>query len=72
MLAPAGTGQRILSVAAHSPGEAVASPARVLGDGSLKFKCVGGGRRTHADSGGFVEPAFGALFPHLPSTAMWS
>ncbi|PRW59755.1 ER membrane complex subunit 1 [Chlorella sorokiniana] len=38
VLAPAGTGQRILAVAAHSPGEAVASPARVLGDGSLKFK----------------------------------
>lgn len=38
VLAPAGSGQHILSVAAHSPGEAVASPARVLGDGSLKFK----------------------------------
>ena len=50
VLAPAGSGQHILSVAAHSPGEAVASPARVLGDGSLKFKCVAGGRRAHAGS----------------------
>lgn len=38
MLAPPGSGQRILSVAAHMAGEAVASPARVLGDGELKFK----------------------------------
>lgn len=38
MLAPAGGPHRILTVAAHAPGEAVASPARVLGDGSVKFK----------------------------------
>ena len=30
--------QRILAVAAHTPGEAVGSPARVLGSGELKFK----------------------------------
>ncbi|KAL4458516.1 hypothetical protein ABPG75_013381 [Micractinium tetrahymenae] len=39
--APAGssaTQQRILALAAHTPGEAVGSPARVLGSGELKFK----------------------------------
>lgn len=30
--------QHILSVASHTPGEAVASPARVMGSGELKFK----------------------------------
>ncbi len=41
VLAPAGATapqQRILTVAAHTPGEAVGSPARVLGSGELKFK----------------------------------
>ena len=38
MLAPPGGPSRILTVAAHAPGEAVASPARVLGSGELKFK----------------------------------
>ena len=38
MLAPAGGAARILHVAAHTPGEAVSSPARVLGSGDLKFK----------------------------------
>lgn len=38
VLAPPGSGLRILTVAAHAPGEAVFSPARVMGDGELKFK----------------------------------
>jgi hypothetical protein len=38
VLAPAGSGRSILSVTAHAPGEAVASPARVLGSGELRFK----------------------------------
>lgn len=38
VLAPAGSGRRILAVAAHLPGETVYSPARVLGNGELKFK----------------------------------
>lgn len=38
MLAPPGSGLRILAATAHAPGEAVFSPARVLGDGQLKFK----------------------------------
>ena len=38
VLAPAGGAARILHVAAHTPGEAVSSPARVLGNGDLKFK----------------------------------
>ena len=37
-LAPAGGGQRIVAVAAHAPDEAVYTPARVLGNGELKFK----------------------------------
>ncbi|KAI3435883.1 hypothetical protein D9Q98_001941 [Chlorella vulgaris] len=38
VLAPAGGSQRILAVAAHNPGEAVFSPARVMGSGEVKFK----------------------------------
>lgn len=38
VLAPPGGPSRILTVAAHIPGEAVASPARVLGDGELRMK----------------------------------
>ena len=38
MLAPPGGPARLLALAAHAPGEAVFSPARVLGSGELKMK----------------------------------
>jgi len=64
VLAPPGGSTRILTVAAQAPGEAVASPAIVLGSGELKFKYLnpnmllvavgepnGGSARGGADAG---------------------
>lgn len=78
--APAGSAgpqQRILAVAAHTLGEAVGSPARVLGSGELKFKylnpntlLVAVGEARGARSGLSVDDADASAGPRLTVTLL--
>lgn len=83
MLAPpapagsAGPQQRILAVTAHTLGEAVGSPARVLGSGELKFKylnpntlLVAVGEARGARSGLSVDDADASAGPRLTVTLL--